>query len=138
MFRPRETARFLKTSKNVCALGRWLKVNGEAIYGTQPWAKTGESVASEAGDRESTGNLRYTTKDGVLYAFLATWPKTGEVTIASLPEGGTTGAPTAINLLGTDGGLKFTQETTGLKIQLPATDPGDGPYALRIAGLNLK
>lgn len=33
--------------------------------------------------------------------------------------------------------LPFSQNTEGLKIQLPQQDPGDGPYTLRIAGLKL-
>jgi hypothetical protein len=33
--------------------------------------------------------------------------------------------------------LTFTQDAEGLKIQLPQQDPGNGPYALRIASLKL-
>jgi hypothetical protein len=61
-----------------------------------------------------------------------------DVTLTSLPESAATGKPTAITLLGADGQLQFSQDAAGLKIQLPGNQPSDGPYALRITGLNLK
>lgn len=39
-------------------LGRWLRAHGEAIYGTRPWLRFGD------------GDVRYTTSDGVVFAFL--------------------------------------------------------------------
>lgn len=58
----------------LCDLGRWLKVNGEAIYGTRPWL-----VASQ-GDR-----LRFTrSKDRrYLYAIHKGWPQ-GDVALHDL------------------------------------------------------
>jgi alpha-L-fucosidase len=45
--------------------GAWLKVNGEAIYGTRPWVQYGEGQ-----------DVRFTrTKDGQhLYAICLKWP----------------------------------------------------------------
>lgn len=44
------------------ALGAWLARNGEGIFGSRPWIR--------ASDASSGADLRYTTKDGALYAFV--------------------------------------------------------------------
>ena len=47
--RPRATVRFRRISSSAfAAIGRWLKVNGEAIYGTRPWTKSGEGACAWA------------------------------------------------------------------------------------------
>jgi alpha-L-fucosidase len=70
-------------------------VNGEAIYGTTAWTKSGEGPTSvkigEEGDamfNESDivytpQDIRFTVKDNVLYAVSLDWPK-DEITIRSL------------------------------------------------------
>jgi alpha-L-fucosidase len=51
------------------ALGRWLQVNGEGIFGTRPWLR--------ASAKTSTGtDIRFTCKGGNLYAFLLGEPGT--------------------------------------------------------------
>ncbi len=76
-------------------IGRWMKVNGEAIYATRPW-----TVASQ-GD-----TLRFTqSKDRrYLYAIHMGWPQ-GEVTINELYLG--SGA--RISMLGANRELKWRQ-----------------------------
>jgi alpha-L-fucosidase len=47
------------------SIGKWLRVNGEAIYGTHRWDVTSEN------------NVRYTVKEDTLYDICLKWP--GEV-----------------------------------------------------------
>ncbi len=116
------------------AIGRWLDVNGEAIYGTHNWIKFGEGEA-----RGSQGvNLRFTVKGDALYAIiLGNWPG-AEATITSL---GTTNSPpgkiNTVTMLGSPGKLQFTQDTAGLTVKLPATPPCQYAWVLKIIGLKM-
>ena len=111
------------------AVGAWLAVNGEAIYGTHHWKTFGTGGAR--GD--SGPHIRYTVRGDQLYAIvLGPWP-TAPVTLAAL-AGETV---TRVELLGAAAPLSFTHDAGGLQVTLPAVPAGPHGFALRLSGLAL-
>lgn len=122
-------------------VGSWLKVNGEAIYGTRPWKMYGEGPTKVAAgsfhDTDTTGytaeDFRFTSKGKTIYAIELGWPTGGEATIHSLGTTTMNGQKIgSIVLLGLDAKLTFQQQPDGLHIQLPRQAPGKYAYAFRV------
>ncbi|MBI1898829.1 MAG: alpha-L-fucosidase [Acidobacteria bacterium] len=137
--------------KIVDEITNWMSVNSEAIYGTRPWRVSGEdpspdapaeSARAGASEHHQAGafnerlrrpltprHIRFTTKRGILYAFVMGWPEKQAV-IASLS------GPKVRNveLLGHKGKLTWSQDAAGLKIQLPPGKPCEHAIAFKIEG----
>jgi len=122
------------------AVGGWLKVNGEAVYGTRPWMLYGEGptrvVAGTFHDVDTkpytAEDFRFTTKDGVLYATELGWPANGQATIRALGTLALAAKVESVTLLGSSEAIGFTQQSDGLHLKLPARPPTDFASCFRI------
>ncbi len=126
--------------QRLMGMGKWLKINGEAVYATRPYVIYGEGPAPKAAHETHKikpydgTSVRFTrNKDNnVLYATALQWP--GKIlTIRSLAEGKfETNRIQSMRLLGTAQPLSWTQDGQGLKITMPK-EPGYGlAYPVRI------
>jgi alpha-L-fucosidase len=97
------------------ALGQWLKINGEAIYGTQR-----SPFAAEVPLYYCT---RRTRDDGgaTLYVHFYDWPPGGRITLHGILQ-----PPTGATLLANGAGVPTRFSRVGLDLALPRTAPD--PY----------
>ena len=124
----------------------WIKVHGEAIYGTRPWLVYGEGAVRAKGGHfkedfaYTSQDIRFTTKGKILYATAMGWPADGKLLIKSLAstEGEKNNQIKQVELLGNKGKLKFEQTTNGLVVTMPAKAVSPYTATLKIAGANLK
>jgi alpha-L-fucosidase len=124
-------------------IGRWLDVNGEAIYGTRPFTVFGEGptavVEGPFADTKrapfTPEDVRFTTRGDTLYAIVLAWPEGRRVTIRSLARGAPhlPGEVRAVALVGTDAPVEWTRDETGLHVELPASRPSEHAFALRLS-----
>jgi alpha-L-fucosidase len=127
-------------------MAAWMDVNSEAIYGTRPWIVFGEGPSPTQGGQFNEGrqraytarDIRFTTKQGALYAIALGWRATGRLTVrslAKLPE--TQGQVTDVRLLGCRERLEWLHDENGLTVTLPTEKPCEHAYSLKITGKRL-
>ena len=130
-----------ETKERLLQMGQWLKLNGEAIYGTRTWNVYGEGPQkiveghlSEFKNSEAVAqDIRFTQKNGQLYAIALDWPEDGKLTIKTLKKGNPyINNFESVSMLGCNDNLEFNQSDEGLVVTFPTEKPCDYAFVLKI------
>ena len=128
-------------------LASWMKVNSPAIFSTRPWKVCGEGPTVVTGghfkeDYSFTAkDIRFTTRNGKLYAIALGLPADGKLLVRSLariPGDEAANAVTDVRLLGSTAPATWSQSTNGLAIRLPPQLPSQYTVAFEVVGTQLK
>lgn len=135
-----------KEVKIVEEIGAWMAVNGDGIYDTHPWKIFGEGPSADNSNpinaqgfnegrvKYSSADIRFTTKNGILYAIVMDSPSDNKVVIRSLSKerGLYAGKIRRVEMLGS-GKLKFDYGKDGLTVHLPVGKKNLGVLVLKIS-----
>jgi len=109
-----------ETEQILLGIGKWLDVNGEAVYGTRPWKIFGEN------------DIRFTRKGKTLYAVALKGPEKKTIEMAALGKQNNVGNIAKVTFLGLPGRLDWKQDAEALRINLPPTRPCENAYSFKI------
>ncbi|MBV9155224.1 MAG: glycoside hydrolase, partial [Acidobacteriaceae bacterium] len=111
-----------------------------------PWKIFGEGPGTEASAQSSQFNeskrkdltaadVRFTTKNGSLYALVMGWPE-NQAVIRPLAQQTElqVGKIQSVALLGFDGKLDWSQDSSGLKVTMPQQKPSDYAIVFKVTG----
>ena len=102
-------------------LGGWLRINGDAIFGTRPWV-TAVTTTKENID------VHFTQKGGAVYAIVLGNLPAGNITIESLQLA----TNSTVYLLGRDEPLLWQQQDNNLIVLLPESVKPSPAHSLKI------
>jgi alpha-L-fucosidase len=126
-------------------IGRWMKVNSEAITGAKVWRRSMEGpTRNKEGQFQDSAQLEFTPEDfrftvnhGNIYAVCMKCPKDGDFLIKSLKNSDDQNMPEFhgiienVDVLGYDGKAKWFVTSDGLKVTAPDIS-SDYPVVVRI------
>lgn len=126
-------------------IGKWLDLNGEAVYETRPWIISGEgpTLLKEDGHFNENWEAIYTDKDirftqskdgETLYVTVLDRPRASKVVVSQLADIYPYLSKTieSVSLLGSDEKIHWKRNSDGLHLSFPIDAPGDYAWCYKI------
>jgi alpha-L-fucosidase len=139
-----------KTKLRMDEIGKWMKINNEAIYGTRPWVISTENVPPSGSikeerpadkatmkdtDNDNTSkeiapDIYFTAKANTVYLFARSW-KAATMSVKALA--GNAYKVKDVSLLGSSSKIKWQQNAEALQVDLPGSLPNTVPvYVFKV------
>ena len=126
-------------TQTLLGTGKWLDVNGDAIYGTRPWKIFGEgpteSASGSFADQKkpfTAQDIRFTIKGDVLYAIAMGQPA-ASTTIKNLGSKAANGIIESVELIGSNEKISWVQQAEVLMIKPSKTYPSENAVVYKIS-----
>ncbi len=125
-------------------MGKWLHLNGEAIYYSEPWHRFGEGpnnggdgMAHLMDDQLNSNDVRFTRNGDTLYVIVCGWRST-PIRVKSL---GLDDIPNlkikSVELIGAPGKTQWASRQDALSLSFPAKKFSEYAYVFKVKGENL-
>ena len=125
-------------TQTLLGTGKWLDVNGEAIYGTRPWKIYGEGPTESASGSFSdqkkpftAKDIRFTTKGETLYAIAMGLP-TANTEIKALGQKSGNGIIASLELVGSTEKVSWSQGAQALVVKPSKNYPSENAVTYKI------
>jgi alpha-L-fucosidase len=125
-------------TQTLLGTGKWLGINGEAIYGTRPWKLYGEgpteSASGQFADQKVPFNakdIRFTKKGEIVYAITLGLPRANTVILSMGSKTGN-GIIEKIEMVGSNEKIGWRQKEDALIIEPSKEYPSKNAVAYRI------
>lgn len=119
-----------KDKEILADIGKWMDINGEAIYNSKVWRFSGEGPTAEVEGKFSEGNgsdytaedFRFTAGNGYIYAIALKFPEDGKICIKSLATSKNAnssafqGIIDGVSILGCDSPVEWKSDGDGLHV----------------------
>ena len=126
-------------TQTLLGTGKWLDINGEAIYGTRPWKVFGEgpteSASGSFADQKkpfTAQDIRFTTKGDILYAITLATPS-GNTAIKALGTKAANGTIAGIELVGNADKVSWLQQADAVIIKPSKNYPSENAAVYKIS-----